>query len=286
MLTARWYETTLGSDRKAYAWTDWLGQAGLLSDGVRTSRGIVVMAKDGHLCRSLLERQIDDFFCDHGIAHEAEPHYPFDAEHNVHGFRADWKLSDGTFVEALGFPKNTEYMAKAERKLKLAALNDIPVVTVMYEDIPRLSLIFDKWLPSEGERMPSVELPPRPSWSPKKKKPAGPNNGKNATNTAARRERLRRCREAVGLQAGGASRMQIAAKLGISQEGVALLLRDGKFYADPASDPGRLEIAKQASVAQGLGVTRASFRIEKRLSAAKADEAWRDADVVFGTDSV
>ena len=99
-----------GLTRKSYAWTDWLAQADLLTDGFRTSRGVTVMAKDGHVCRSLLERQIDDFFYDHGIEHETEPHYPFDPELNVTGYRADWKFPDGTFVEALGFPNDAAYM--------------------------------------------------------------------------------------------------------------------------------------------------------------------------------
>ena len=146
MLTARSYETALGSDRKGYAWTDWLAQAGLLTDGVRTGRGVTVIAKDGHLCRSLLERQVDDFFHDHGIAHEPEPHYPFDAEHNPNGYRADWKLSDGTFVEALGFPNDPAYMAKAERKIELAARHRISIVTVTHADIDNLVAIFRKWL--------------------------------------------------------------------------------------------------------------------------------------------
>jgi hypothetical protein len=113
---------------------------------VRTSRGVTVIAKDGHLCRSLLERQVDDFFHDHGLAHEPEPHYPFDAEHNPNGYRADWKLSDGTFVEALGFPNDPAYMAKAARKIELAARHRIPMVTVTHTDINQLAAIFKKWL--------------------------------------------------------------------------------------------------------------------------------------------
>ena len=146
MLTARTYYTELGADRKGYAWTDWLAQAGLLTDGVRTGRGVTVVAKDGHLCRSLLERAVDDFFHDHGVAHEPEPHYPFDVEHNTNGFRADWKLCDGTFVEALGFPKDPAYMAKANRKIELAARHNIPVVTLTHADTPNLAEIFGKWL--------------------------------------------------------------------------------------------------------------------------------------------
>ncbi|UXA15809.1 hypothetical protein KXD97_32680 (plasmid) [Mycobacterium sp. SMC-8] len=146
MLTARVHHTELGAERKSYAWTDWLSQAQLLTDGVRTGRGVTVVAKDGHLCRSLLERQVDDFFHDHEVAHEPEPHYPFDARDNPNGYRADWRLSDGTFVEALGFPNDPAYMAKANRKMKLAARYNIPVVTLTHADTSNLPGIFSKWL--------------------------------------------------------------------------------------------------------------------------------------------
>lgn len=123
-----------------------LSQAQLLTDGVRTGRGVTVVAKDGHLCRSLLERQVDDFFHDHKVAHEPEPHYPFDARDNPNGYRADWRLSDGTFVEALGFPNDPAYMAKANRKMKLAARYNIPMITLTHADTSNLPGIFSKWL--------------------------------------------------------------------------------------------------------------------------------------------
>ena len=107
MLTARSYATVLGSVRKSYAWTDWLAHAGLLTDGVRTGRGVAVTAKDGHLCRSLLERQIDDFFHDNGIVHEPEPPYPFDAELNLNGYRADWKLFRRDVRRGFGLPERS-----------------------------------------------------------------------------------------------------------------------------------------------------------------------------------
>lgn len=282
MLTARWYETTLGSDRKAYAWTDWLAQAGLLTDGVRTSRGIVVTAKDGHLCRSLLERQIDDFFYDHGIAHEAEPHYPFDAEHNLNGYRADWRLSDGTFVEALGFPNKPEYMAKVAHKLAHADRCGIPVITVTVEDLPSLKVIFHNWLPPEHERPDRGDLPPRPTISPKKAKDPLAKNGRNTANISARQERLERCGSAVELQKVGLTIKEIVGRLGMSELSVKSLLRDGKFYADPGSDPDRLEKAKAAAAAMDRGSTRAQFRESEGLTVLKADECWRDADVLFG----
>ena len=282
MLTARWYETRLGSDRKAYAWTDWLAQAGLLTDGVRTSRGIVVMAKDGHLCRSLLERQIDDFLYDHGVAHQTEPHYPFDAEHNLNGYRADWKLADGTFVEALGFPNKPEYMARVANKLALADRCGIRVVTVTADDLPRLALIFGTWLPPEHERPVHGDLPPRPETPSKKAKDPLAKNGQNTANVSARQQRLERCGSAVELQKSGLTIKEIGQRLGVTDLSVKSLLRDGKFFAEPGSDPSRFAMAKEAAAAIGRGLTRGQFRESEGLTIPKADECWRDAYVLFG----
>ena len=285
MLTARRGCVVPGGQRKVYSWTDWLGQAGLLTDGIRTSRGVTVMAKDGHICRSLLERQIDDFFFDHGIPHHPEPHYPFDPDVNPDGYRADWRLADGTFVEALGFTANPVYMAKAQRKIALADQHQIPVLTVTETDLPNLFTIFAKWLPPEGDRPQNPSLPPRPSIAGRKKQstPGADGRGHNPTNAKVRSDRLDRCRSAVELQAGGATRKQIAERLGVHPDVVASLLRDGKFFANPESDGSRLALAQHAASARKRGLTRAGFRMEEQLSNAKANECWRDADVLFGS---
>ena len=56
---------------------EWLGVlkvAGLVADGWKMKRGgVMCHAADGHLCRSLLERTIDDWLTSHGIEHEREP---------------------------------------------------------------------------------------------------------------------------------------------------------------------------------------------------------------------
>lgn len=284
MLTARRGYVVPGGKRKVYSWTDWLGQAGLLAEGIRTTRGVTVMAKDGHICRSLLERQIDDFFFDHGISHHPEPHYPFDAVMNPDGYRADWRLADGTYVEALGFTTNPEYMAKAQRKIELAGQHQIPILTITEADLPRLLTIFAKWLPTEGDRFQNPDLPPRPPVTAREtKSPPGANaRGHNPTNEKVRLDRLERCRSAVDLQAGGATRKQIAKHLDVHPDVVASLLRDGKFFATPISDPERLALAQKAASARTRGVTRAEFRDQERLSRSKVDECWRDADVLFG----
>ncbi|MBX7134081.1 MAG: hypothetical protein K1X67_15515 [Fimbriimonadaceae bacterium] len=289
MLAVRRGYAIPGGHRKVYSWTDWLAKAGVLATGVRTSRGVVVTAKDGHLCRSLLERQIDDFFFDHGIEHELEPFYPFDPDINPDGFRADWRLADGTFVEALGFTANPAYMAKAERKIDLASRHQIPVVTVTESDLRNLPNIFAKWLPPESDRPQRGELAPRPprnntivTTTGSASNGSGKSSGQNASNSQARADRLDRCRRAVELQAGGATRRQIAEHLGVSNDVVPALLRDGKFYANPDSDQVRLSLAQKAAEARERGLTRSGFRDQARLSNAKADECWRDADVLFG----
>lgn|GEM_PF-396540 len=114
------------------------------------------------------------------------------------------------------------------------------------------------------------------------KPPPGPNDGRNATNTFVRSERLQRCHQAVELQRNGASRRQIGEHLGVSDEAVKALLRDGKFYANPEADQGRLKLAKQAAAARAKGSTRAVFGDQAGLSKGKGDESWKDADVLFG----
>ncbi|MCV7281426.1 hypothetical protein H7J88_17455 [Mycolicibacterium flavescens] len=118
------------------------------------------------------------------------------------------------------------------------------------------------------------------------KPPAGPGDGRNVANTAVRAERLARCRQAVDLQLSGASRKQIGEQLGLSEEAVKALLRDGKFYAAPEADPDRLQLAKRAAAARADGLTRGAFSDQAGLSKGKADECWKDADVLYSESDV
>lgn len=118
------------------------------------------------------------------------------------------------------------------------------------------------------------------------KPPAGPSDGRNAANHSVRADRLERCRTAVELQRSGATRKQIGEHLDVSEEGVKALLRDGKFYADPDTDPERLDLAKAAATARAQGLSRATFGDQAGLSKGKGDESWKDADVLFGVSGV
>ncbi|WP_335932756.1 hypothetical protein [Streptomyces sp. PTD5-9] len=132
--------------RAARSWAQWLQLAGVLDDGVRRARGTLTVATDGHLCRSMLERHIDDFFHHWRVEHEPEPHYPRHAELNTTGLRADWRLGDGTFVEALGLMEQPRYNEKAQRKIELARVAGIRLVTLTAADLDRLPEIFAPWL--------------------------------------------------------------------------------------------------------------------------------------------
>lgn len=114
------------------------------------------------------------------------------------------------------------------------------------------------------------------------KPPVGPNDGRNPVNDIVRTERLERCRQAVELQRDGVARRQIGERLGVSEETVKSLLRDGKFYDAPEGDPERLELAKRAAAARAKGLTRTVFGEQSSLTKGKADESWKDSDVLFG----
>lgn len=131
--------------RRDKAWTARLADAGVL-EGYRPSRGVMSTAADGHVCRSMFERHLDDFFTSNGIAHEAEPDYPTDQELNTTGLRGDWRLEDGTFVEAAGMLENPAYALKIARKLQLAERYGFPIIVVEPKDLSRLHDLFGSWM--------------------------------------------------------------------------------------------------------------------------------------------
>jgi len=135
LLTLR-HVLPLGTER---SWTTWLSKAGVLGDGWRSSRGHITTAADGHVCRSLFERYVDDYLYARGVWHEIEPPYPYDPDLNPTGLRADWKLADGRFVEAAGLMSNAEYACKMARKAELAVKHGIELVVLTDSDLPRLA---------------------------------------------------------------------------------------------------------------------------------------------------
>ncbi|WP_153392702.1 hypothetical protein [Ornithinicoccus halotolerans] len=271
--------------RGEHPWTHLLVASGLATDGIRTGRGTTIAARDGHTCLSLGEKTICDFLHQHGIDHDREPRYPTDTELNPTGQRrGDWLLPDGTYVELWGMPDNPTYAARMDVKRRLAARHNLTVLELTHADLPRLPDLFAPWLP------PGTAGATTWTWSPTRPRPAKPvreprgnNRGRNDFNTATRDERLTRCTEAVRLQQAGLTRAQIADRLDASLDTTKQLLRDGKFYADPGTDPDRAALAQIAAQEQAAGTTQAQFRTKHSLSALKTQRAWRDATLLHDT---
>jgi hypothetical protein len=122
----------------------------------------------------------------------------------------------------------------------------------------------------------TVSVPPEPI------SVAIPFSQSGGANEWVETSRPERCRRAVELQESGFTRRQIAEHFGVGVQTVKSLLRDGKFYANPGSDPQRLELAKRVAVFKSSGMTSADIAGEMKLSNLRAEESWRDADVLFG----
>jgi hypothetical protein len=131
---------------------DWLGvlrAAGLVGETWRPSRGTWCHASDGHRCRSLLEKAIDDWFTANSVPHEREPWWPRHAELNPSGAkRADWLLSDGTYVECAGMLESKDYAEKIALKQQLARAVGLALIVVGPTDMHRLGQIFGRQLDS------------------------------------------------------------------------------------------------------------------------------------------
>lgn len=125
---------------------DWLGTlraAGLVGETWRPSRGTWCDASDGHRCRSLLEKAIDDWFTANSIPHECEPRWPAHPQLNPSGAkRADWLLPDGTYVECAGMLESEDYAKKIAVKRELAVALGVQLIVVGPTDMHRLSQIF------------------------------------------------------------------------------------------------------------------------------------------------
>jgi hypothetical protein len=130
-------------------WLSILRAAGLVGETWRPSRGTWCHASDGHRCRSLLEKAIDDWFTANLVPHECEPRWPRHPEFNPSGAkRADWLLSDGTYVECAGMLESTDYAEKIAVKRQLARAVGLTLIVVGPTDMHRLRQIFVRQLGS------------------------------------------------------------------------------------------------------------------------------------------
>jgi len=123
-------------------WLAILQASGVVDDAWRPGRGTYCIAADGHPCRSLAERTVDDFLSANGIAHDPEPPYPGSTR------RADWRLPDGTLVEYAGMMADREYATKIAEKRKIAETSGVVLVILVPEDLLNLSRALSAWLTS------------------------------------------------------------------------------------------------------------------------------------------
>lgn len=131
-------------------WIDVLRAAGLVGDAWRASRGFLCTAADGHPCRSLGERSIDDWLHRHRITHEIEPRWPVHEQYNPNRrLRGDWRLPDGTIVEYAGLDHDA-YLAKIEKKRLLARTTGTKLLVIMPEDLTSLERMFRPWMTVEN----------------------------------------------------------------------------------------------------------------------------------------
>lgn len=175
----------------------------------------------------------------------------------------------------------------------LTALAQQIPLKVVRAPIPKVALVCERcgqaWMAARRQSAPLCE-DCRPSTRPDTTQVAGSagrfdrqptSYGRNAANTTERQRRLDRCRQAVQLQREGATRIEIGHVLAAGSDTVKRLLRDGKFYEDVASDSQRFDLARRAAAARATGLTCEAFAGLDLLSKKRAEECWKDADVLF-----
>jgi hypothetical protein len=130
-----------------WPWNRLLVTTGVVEGFVETKRGLQSKGKDGHWCLSVFERQVDDFLTNRGIEHEHEPRWPKHPDFNPRGAkRADWRLPDGTMVEAAGMLSDPIYAEKIQQKRAMAEALGIRLVVLTPEQVLHLDQVFGPWL--------------------------------------------------------------------------------------------------------------------------------------------
>jgi hypothetical protein len=143
-----------------WPWGKALVSAGVVDGFVETKRGLQSESKDGHWCKSIFERQVDDFLTSHQIPHEHEPRWPKHPEFNSNGLkRADWRLPDGTMVEAAGMMDDPIYAVKMQQKSLLAGALSVPLLLLTPDMVLQLDQVFEQWMAPGRERQLRDQIP-------------------------------------------------------------------------------------------------------------------------------
>lgn len=122
------------------SWLNALVNAGLVPEGGRrTVLGTQCLARDGHVCRSLAEKTVDDLLFSLRIPHEREAKYP---ESNL---RADF-VAHGVFIEYLGLTGDNSYDARTRLKQELCKKHAIRLILVHPRDLGSSKKLEEKLL--------------------------------------------------------------------------------------------------------------------------------------------
>lgn len=104
-----------------------LVQSNVLTDGKRkTSFGTMVLANDGHVCFSMVEKNIDDYLYEKNINHEKEILYPGESR-----IKTDWEIfgfPTRVFIEYFGLIRQEDYAVRVENKVQIARKNGIKLI--------------------------------------------------------------------------------------------------------------------------------------------------------------
>ena len=139
-------------------WIDVLRSAGLVGETWRPGRGVLCQAADGHPCRSLGERAVDDWLSATDTSTTSSPAiHALDLNPNGR-LRADWQVGD-VYIEYVGMLGDIEYAAKVRRKGELARSSGIELVMVAPEDLYRLDQVLGPPLTARSNLEPG-RVPP------------------------------------------------------------------------------------------------------------------------------
>jgi len=100
--------------------------------------GYICRAKDGHVCFSMGEKQIDDWLYINNIKHKKEPKYPYDPIYNKSELkRADWKVGE-YYIEYFGLEGINNYNEKIQDKMQIAKRLNLNLISIYYKDLKYL----------------------------------------------------------------------------------------------------------------------------------------------------
>jgi hypothetical protein len=159
-------------------WTRLLQRGGVLGELVPGTRGTRSLASDGHPCRSMFERQIEEWLIANRIPHEVEPTYPYHRALNPSGSRrADWLLDGWLWVEAAGMVGEPAYDATLREKVQLAESLGLPHVVVTLPQVAQLEQVLGARLGQRRDAPPSEVSRPGVAASPPVSPPTSSTDG-------------------------------------------------------------------------------------------------------------